>query len=159
MLWFRHVAKAAEELRGRIDTMARLGATPEQYGLRIQSHDILTVTAPNKMRHSKEFQISFAGEGKIQTVFFAEAEQNRRNAAKMTTFLDELGPPAEPGAGAVFRQDRSRRVWRKVSGEIVAALVGRLEYPEEARDIVGARLAMYIREQISAGELTTGLWP
>ena len=55
-LWFRHIARAAEELRERLDHMAMLGSTPEQYGLRIQSHDILLVTAPNKMRHAREFR-------------------------------------------------------------------------------------------------------
>ena len=50
--------------------MAMIGATPEQYGLRIQSHDILLVTAQNKMRHAPEFQVSFQGEVKIQTLFF-----------------------------------------------------------------------------------------
>ena len=70
-LWFRHIARAAEELRGRLDHMAMLGSTPEQYGLRIQSHEILLVTAPNKMHHAREFQVSYQGEGKIQTVFYA----------------------------------------------------------------------------------------
>ena len=77
-LWFRHVATAAEELRERLDHMAMIGATPEQYGLRIQSHDILLVTAPNKMRHSREFQVSFQGEAKIQTRFFDDEAPNRR---------------------------------------------------------------------------------
>jgi hypothetical protein len=58
-LWFRRVASAAEELRGGLDHMAMIGAVPEQFGLRIQSHDILLVTAPNKMRHAREFQVSF----------------------------------------------------------------------------------------------------
>jgi Z1 domain len=68
-IWFGHVANAAEELRSRLDHMAMIGSTPEQYGLRIQSHEILLITAPNKMRHAREFQVSFQGESKIQTVF------------------------------------------------------------------------------------------
>jgi hypothetical protein len=94
-LWFRHVANAAEELRGRLDHMAMIGATPEQYGLRIQSHEILLVTAPNKMRHSREFLVSFQGEGKIQTVFFREETPNRRNAETVAAFLAHLGPASE----------------------------------------------------------------
>ena len=78
------MATAAEELRERLDHMAMIGATPEQYGLRIQSHDILLVTAPNKMRHSREFQVSFQGEAKIQTVFFDDQSRNQRNAATIT---------------------------------------------------------------------------
>lgn len=67
--WFRHVATASEELRSRLDRMARLGARPKDYGLKVQSHSILLVTAQNKMRHASEHQVSFAGDGRIQTVF------------------------------------------------------------------------------------------
>ena len=156
MLWFRHVANATEELRGRLDTMARLGATPEQYGLRIQSHDILTVTAPNKMRHSREFQISFAGEGKIQTVFFEDAEPNRRNAGRIVAFLEAFGGPSagDLDPSLDHRGQSVTRVWSGVGGEAVAALVGGLAFPEEARDLVPARLAAYVREQARVGELT-----
>src|SRR5262249_29221863 len=87
-LWFRHVATAAEELRERINQMAMIGATPEVYGLRIQSHDILLVTAQIKMSHSQEFQVSFQGEAKIQTVFFSDEVRNKRNADSVTSFLD-----------------------------------------------------------------------
>src|SRR5262249_13701642 len=94
-LWFRHVANASEELRGRLDHMAMIGATPEQYGLRIQSHDILLVTAPNKMLHSRQFLVSFQGEGKIQTVFFREEIPNQRNAEAVAAFLARLGAASE----------------------------------------------------------------
>src|SRR5262249_19352005 len=95
-LWFRHVATAAEELRVRIDHMARVGATTEVYGMRIQSHDILLVTALNKMAHSQEFQVSFQGEVKIQIVFFDDETRNKRNADTVTSFLDKIGLPTEP---------------------------------------------------------------
>ena len=90
-MWFEHVANASEELRSRLDHMAMIGATPEQYGLRIQSHEILLVTAPNKMRHAREFQVSFQGEGKIQTVFFNDERRNRQNADRVCAFLSQLG--------------------------------------------------------------------
>lgn len=153
-LWFRHVATAAEELRERLDHMAMIGATPEQYGLRIQSHDILLVTAPNKMRHSREFQVSFQGEAKIQTVLFNDQSPNQRNAAAITNFLDRIGRPAEPASEAEFKSLGERRLWRGVAGAEVATLLGSLLFPEEARDVNAARLSAYIREQLGARELT-----
>jgi hypothetical protein len=153
-LWFRHVATAAEELRERLDDMHAHGGTPEQYGLRIQSHDILLVTAPNKMQHAREFQVSFQGEAKIQTVFYRDAESNRANASLVTGFLDRLGPPAEP-LGNNYRKTDKRRVWRNsVAGADVAALLGSLKFPDEARDVNAARLSGYVRAQLSVGELT-----
>ncbi|WP_050384042.1 Z1 domain-containing protein [Bradyrhizobium pachyrhizi] len=153
-LWFRHVATSAEELRERLDHMAMIGATPEQYGLRIQSHDILLVTAPNKMRHSREFQVSFQGEAKIQTVFFNDQATNQANANSITSFLDRLGPADEPPKQAALKSTDARRVWKGVAGAEVANLLASLLFPDEARDVNAGRLSSYIREQLGAGELT-----
>ncbi|WP_315718263.1 MULTISPECIES: Z1 domain-containing protein [unclassified Bradyrhizobium] len=153
-LWFRHVATAAEELRERLDHMAMIGATPEQYGLRIQSHEILLVTAQNKMRHSREFQVSFQGEAKIQTVLFNDQPRNQHNALAITGLLDRIGPPAEPADRAQFRSSEERRVWKGVAGAEIATLLGSLLFPDEARDVNAARLCAYVREQLGVGELT-----
>ena len=150
-LWFRHVAAAAEELRDRLDHMAMIGSTPEQYGLRIRSHDILLVTAQNKMRHAREFQVSFQGEAKIQTVFFQDKEINRTNATLVTSFLNRLGEPSASGDQTASE----RRIWTDVGGAEVAALLGSLRFPEEARDVNAMRLNGYVRAQLSAGELTS----
>jgi hypothetical protein len=151
-LWFRHVSSAAEELRERLDHMAMIGSTPETYGLRIQSHDILLVTAPNKMRHAKLYQVSFQGESKIQTVFFNDPTSNIRNADRITAFLDGLGQPKDFGAN--YKAAEERRIWINVDGKQVANVLGTLLFPEEARDVNASRLSSYIREQLSAEELT-----
>ena len=157
-LWFRHVANAAEELRGRLDHMAMIGATPEQYGLRIQSHEILLVTAPNKMRHAREFQVSFQGEGKIQTVFFLDERQNRQNAEQVCAFLSHLGPPetdpVRQRPGGKGQRWEHTQLWLNVPGGEVAGLLGGMLFPPEARDVNAERLASYIRAQIGAAELT-----
>lgn len=153
-IWFRHVSLAAEELRERLDHMAMIGSTPETYGLRIQSHDILLVTAPNKMRHAKLFQISFQGESKIQTVFLSEPAANVRNATTVTAFLDSIGKPNDFGGSGNYKSAPGRRIWKDVPGTLVANLLGNLIFPEEARDVNASRLSAYIREQLSGGELT-----
>jgi hypothetical protein len=153
-LWFRHVSSAAEELRERLDHMAMIGSTPETYGLRIKSHDILLVTAPNKMRHAKLFRISFQGESKIQTVFFSEPAPNIRNASTITTFLDSIGKPSDFDGGGNYKTAAGRRIWNEVAGKQVANLLGGILFPDEARDVNSSRLSAYIREQLSGGELT-----
>jgi hypothetical protein len=158
-IWFRHVASAAEELRRRLDHMAMIGATPEQYGLRIQSHEIMLVTAPNKMRHAREFQVSFQGEGKIQTVFFGDEGKNRQNADRIAAFLAHIGkasevsPSRERPAGKRHTWQNTQ-LWSNVPGAEIAGLLGGLLFPDEARDVNAERLASYIRAQITAGELT-----
>jgi hypothetical protein len=158
-IWFRHVASAAEELRSRLDHMAMVGATPEQYGLRIQSHEILLVTAPNKMRNAREFQVSFQGEGKIQTLFFADEAKNSHNAERIVSFLATVGKPTEVGPvrerpGGKQHRWEDAKLWSEVSGVEVASLLSGLMFPDEARDVNAERLASYIRAQIGAGELT-----
>lgn len=154
--WFRHVATAAEELRSRFDRMARLGARPKDYGLKVQSHSILLVTAQNKMRHASEHQVSFAGDGRIQTVFFQDKDINRANGRRVSDFLQGLGRLPPEG----FKVDRPNgatassqgRMWTAVPGTAVADLVGALRFPDDTFE--PHRLRDYIRAQLSIGELT-----
>lgn len=154
--WFRHVATAAEELRDRLDRMARLGARPKDYGLKVQSHSLLLVTAQNKMRHASEHQVSFAGDGKIQTVFFQDRDINRSNVRLVASFLTSLGPFPQAG----FSVDRPEgkkatgdgRLWSSVDGRAVAELLGALRFPDDTLD--PQRMKDYIRAQLAIGDLT-----
>lgn len=48
--WYEHIAESIESLRNEIRSMEAMGATPEQFGLKVRSHpDTLIVTARNKM--------------------------------------------------------------------------------------------------------------
>jgi hypothetical protein len=147
MLWFRHVATAAEELREQLDHMAALGEKPKTYGLKIQSHDHLLVTAANKMRHATQVQVSFAGEGKNQTVFQTDERVIRGNAAMVSSLLADAGEPDEAGAAG-------DAVWSGVDGALIASCLSKMTFPPESYDVNGVRLADYIRAQIQQRELT-----
>ena len=56
--------------------------------------------------------------------------------------------PAESGTNG-----KTTQLWSKVPGAEVAALLGGMLFPEEARDVNAERLASYIRTQVAAGEL------
>lgn len=145
--WFRHVATAAEELREQLDHMAALGATPKDYGLKIQSHDHLLVTASNKMRYAEEVQVTFAGEGKNQTVFSTAQGVIDHNAAAIASLLSEAGEPTDVGRSG-------DRTWRGVDGNLVAACLGDMIFPPESYNVNGLRLSQYIRAQLEHAELT-----
>jgi hypothetical protein len=52
--WYAHVAESVEMLRDELRHMESVGATPRQFGLKVQSHpDTLIVTARNKMGTGK----------------------------------------------------------------------------------------------------------
>jgi hypothetical protein len=145
-IWFRHVATAAEELREQLDHMAMLGATPKDYGLKIQSHDILLVTAQNKMRHSTLVQLSFAGEVKIQTVFDVRQQTIRSNAEVVDSFLSALGSSGQDDT-------LGSQIWSGVAGTAVAEMLASISTPPESFDVNGRRLADYIRRQLEHHEL------
>lgn len=160
-LHYRHVATAAEELREQLDHMQALGETPERYGLKIQSHPLLLVTARNKMRYTNEYEVSFAGQGKIQTVFDRDEAIIRSNAARTAEFLDRQSARSKPADGrAITLPDGSkaewngRLVWMGVPGVEVAAWLRGLSFVPESYDVSGARMAEYIDLQQVQGELT-----
>jgi hypothetical protein len=146
--WFRHVATASQELREELIHMRLMLQTPKDYGLRVESHSVMNVTAPNKQRHAVERPTGFAGEGKIQTVMYAERGLLERNAVATDTFLEALDAP-EPGmrrpGGAGIA---SGLVWRNVPGKRVAGFLRTLNFPSENREIEAHRLAGYVEEQL-----------
>jgi hypothetical protein len=129
-------------------------ATPKGYGLRVASHSIMTVTATNKQRYASDRPIAYAGEGKIQTTFFRDANTADANADITEGFIESLGPgntsPVRPGGGP----PASGELWRGVSGRAVADYLRGFAFPPESFEIDGRRLAAYIEDQIRLGELT-----
>jgi hypothetical protein len=154
--WFRHVATANRELRSEFVHMQLTGATPKQYGLRVEGHSILNVTAPDKQRHATPRQVSFAGEGKIQTVMFRDKGLVEANAVTTDAFIEGLGQgtdsPVRPGSGGKTARGE---LWRNVSGRSVADFLSSLSFPlPESQEVEGNKLAQYIRAQMGLDELT-----
>lgn len=158
-LHYRHVATAGEELREQLDQMQALGETPENYGLKIQSHSVLLVTARNKMRYTNEYEVSFAGQGKIQTVFDRNPTVIRANATHTADFLARQRGPTETGRKLILPDGseaawNGRLIWTGVKGGEVASWLRRLRFVPESYDVSGVRMAEYIEAQAAIGELS-----
>lgn len=158
-LHYRHVASAAEELREQLDHMQALGETPERYGLKIQSHSVLLVTARNKMRYTNEYEVTFAGQGKIQTVFDRDPTIIKANAAHTADFLARQGSAIATGRTITLPDGteaswNGRLIWDHVPGAEVASWLRRLRSAPESYDVSGVRMAEYIDAQADVGELT-----
>jgi len=156
--WFRHVATANRELRAQFIHMAQTGATPKEYGLRVEGHSILNVTAPNKQRYATRRQISYAGEGKIQTVMFRDRSVVEQNASLADGFIESLGagaqsprrPTDNPGEITLAKGE----LWTGVAGRSVADFLSNLAFPPESTELDGTRMSRYIANQIADDELT-----
>lgn len=158
--WFSHIADAAEELRQEFDTMSKVHATPENYGMRVQSHPVLMVTSPLKMRSARTLQISFSGSVLETIAFHRDRSVIERNQAAMERLLEAAGAPAE-GSGVISRtRGTSTQVWKgflwaDVSAEHVAEFFSAYLTHPAARKVNSAVLAEFVKAMADKGELTS----
>lgn len=154
--WFEHIADASEELREEFDLMAASGATPRDYGLKVQSHPVLMVTSSIKMRTARVLELSFSG-GLSETINFhrqgAILERNLETARRLVSSLgaSEIDPRR--------RRNDSEHVWKGhlwndvSAADVLGFLEGYRSHPE-ARKANGLLLAEFIRSLVLGGELT-----
>ena len=148
--WFGHIADASEELRQEFDLMAESGGTPRDYGLRVQSHPVLMVTSPLKMRTAHSMMLSFSGYILETVALYRDQGPLQRNLAATQAFLNALGPP-----------DKSNQLgergflWKAVSYELVMEFLSRYQTHPAARKVNGGLLAEFIGSMAEIGELTS----
>ena len=154
--WFGHITDASEELREEFEMMAASGATPREYGLKVQSHPVLMVTSRLKMRSAKNLMISFSGQLLETVSLFRDPSVLKKNAEAATRLIGSLGrPEVNPvrtrGEG---RQRWEGFLWEDVpAGEVVNFLIAYRTHPE-AHKVNSAILAEYVQSMASKGELT-----
>jgi hypothetical protein len=154
--WFDHITDAAEELREEFELMAASGATPRDYGLRVQSHPVLMVTSRLKMRTARNLMISFSGQLLETVSLYAQPSVLKHNLSVFHTLVTGLGQPEiDPlriHQGREFRW--SGYVWRSAtSQEVVAFLDGYRTHPD-ALKVNSSLLAEFIQGMSAKGELT-----
>lgn len=157
--WFGHIADAAEELRQEFDTMAAIKATPENYGMKVQSHPVLMVTSPIKMRSAKSLQLSFSGEVLETVAFHRDKATLEKNLAVAERLFDAAGSPTCSGVIARKRGDGRQEwkgyLWENVQAEhVVEFFSGYLTHPA-ARKVNSAVLADFVKAMAVGGELTS----
>ncbi|WP_460831341.1 Z1 domain-containing protein [Lysobacter humi (ex Lee et al. 2017)] len=146
--WLRHVATASADLRSQIVHMKLLLKTPKDYGLKIQAHSIMTVTAPSKQRYAKERRTSYSGEGKIQTVMFKDKAILDSNALALESMLQGLGEPIRNPKRPFGRGVAKGLLW-STDGQTIVRFLRNLQLPPEGIDLDSSRLAGYIEQQLS----------
>ncbi len=147
--WFRHLATINEDLRKQLAHMRVTAGTPKLYGLSISAHSIMNVTAANKRRHAVLRPVTYAGEGKIQTVQYRDGDSVIANAGAVNELLLEHGEPEIDPVRPGGRPPAAGLLWRNVRGNRVAALLESLAFPPESSDVDGKRMAAYIIDTVS----------
>jgi hypothetical protein len=155
--WFGHIADASEELRQEFDNMVAAGATPKQFGLRVASHSVLTVTSRAKMRNARAMKLSYKGD-LIQTIVFPnQLEVVARNLEATDRFIAGLGKPIDLNAQQYVPDGRKwhGHLWRAVSAlDVVSFLRDYKTHPASFR-VMSPLIADFIEAMKGAGELTS----
>jgi len=155
--WFGHIADASEELREEFDFMAKAKLTPELYGLKVMSHEILTVTSPLKMRNAKTLSLTYSGTRPQTILFHRDATVQKANLAATDSLVASLGTAFIDGP----RYSRNgnaeswpgARLWRDVdASKVLAFLAGYTTHPN-ATSAKAAVLADFISKMLDIGKL------
>lgn len=154
--WFEHIADAAEELREEFDLMVASGATPREYGLKVQSHPELMVTSKLKMRTARDLELSFSGQLLETVTFHRDPDILQKNLIAASRFLTTL---EKPQSDPRRLRNRSENVWEGshlwegvAAGSIIDFLLSYHSHPE-AHKVNSSLLAEFIRALNTKDEL------
>lgn len=156
--WFGHIADASEELREEFDFMAEAKLTPEQYGLKVMSHEVLTVTSPLKMRNAQTLSLSYSGTRPQTILFHRDAKLQQRNLDATDGLIASLRSPFEDAP----KYDRdgepdswpSARLWKEVDVSKVLAFLSSYVTHPNATSANAAVLSEFIAKMVDSGQLT-----
>jgi hypothetical protein len=154
--WFGHIADASEELREEFDLMAAAGATPREYGLKVQSHPVLMVTSRLKMRAARNLQLSFSGQLVETVALYRDPDVLAKNVDAAKDLLQGLPPPeVDPrrrrGEAA---QKWEGYLWNDVPASRVVSFLAAYKTHPDAYKVNSPLLAQFVESLVSAGELT-----
>lgn len=101
--WYAHIAESIEELRDELRSMEAVGATPEQFGLKVRSHpDTLIVTARNKMGSGEKLVVSIGLANKFAetAILKRDADSLRANRNAASALARALAAGGKPLSSA-----------------------------------------------------------
>lgn len=148
---FRGVAEANRELADEFIDMAKLGRTPEEYGLKVRDTVAgMVVTSRTKMRHAVKKRIGYSGQGPQTVVLFADRSGGDANRDVTDDFVAFLRTGSDPPP-----ETSGNFVWKDVDGgDVAVRFFGRYRSPLAAWRVQGDAIADYITNRIADGELT-----
>lgn len=154
--WFEHITDAAEELREEFELMAASGATPREYGLRVQSHSVLMVTSRLKMRTARNLMISFSGQLLETVSLYAQPAVLEQNLAALRALVSDRGSPERDPVR--IRQGRESRwsgyLWKGIPATDVIDFLTRYRTHPDALKVNSTLLAEFVQGMSARGELT-----
>ena len=154
--WFGHIADAAEELREEFDLMAAGGASPREYGLKVQSHPVLMVTSQLKMRTARNLMLSFSGQLLETVSLCSDSKYLKQNFDATSRLVANLGSPeidpVRHRAGS--RQQWKGFLWSDIPASDIVDFLNSYRTHPDAYKVISPLLAQFIQSMSASGELT-----
>ena len=145
--WFRHITLASEELRDEFNYLAESGQTPEQYALKVRQHDgVLQITAINKMRNTRQIEVSWAGKLRETYQLPMDRGLKQRNLVATQELINSLGTP---------ENQRGNYLWKNVSPEDICTYFSAFNVAKSLKKVNLELISNYIRNLVQQGELTS----
>ena len=156
--WFGHIADASEELREEFDFMAEANLTPEQYGLKVMSHEVLTITSPLKMRNSETLSLTYSGTRPQTILFHRDAKIQKQNLDATDALIASLGKPWDQPLKYARDGDvdswPNAHLWKNVDVSKVLRFLGAYTTHPNATSAKAALLSEFISKMVETGQLT-----
>ena len=155
--WFGHIADASEELREEFDFMADANLTPEQYGLKVESHEVLTITSPLKMRNSQKLSLTYSGTRPQTILFYKTVKVQAANLAATDKLIASLGIPTV--FGPEYLRDNTAdkwprsSLWKDVPASAILSFLTEYTTHSHATSAKSAVLAEFIEKMLAIGQL------
>ena len=146
---FFDLSTVEAEMRRDIADYELKGITPEQYGLKIRSHPDLNITAPLKMQHVVDAQVSF-GEERIQTVLFEHKNYDwlQKNIDAASNLINNLN-----SAGYECISHNGHSLFSNIPAHFVLSFFENYNFHPNNRTIQTSLLKGYIEDQNKYGLL------
>lgn len=156
--WFAHIADASEELREEFDFMAKAKLTPEQYGLKVMSHETLTVTSPLKMRNAQTLSLTYSGTRPQTILFHRDAKIQQKNLAAADALVASLGTSFQHGPKYSREGEAdswpNARLWKNVDVSHVLSFLDAYATHPNATSAKTGPLADFITKMVEIEKLT-----
>ncbi|MDQ0417087.1 hypothetical protein J2Z48_001259 [Croceifilum oryzae] len=154
--WFSHIAYATEELRGQLEYMASIGATPKQYALKINTHPDMLITNEMKMRTAEKYKTSYSGELVQTTVFEEHSSFFEKNFNATSQFIHRLTTRYETNPDTNRRVGKTKHYfWEKVDGYLLIDFLNEYQTASSVSRVNSEMLKEYISKRIVENELTS----
>jgi hypothetical protein len=159
--WFQHIADASLELREEFNLMIDSGGTPRDYGLKVQSHSVLLVTSPVKMRNGKKLLLSFSNSLNETVSFYHDKEILGKNFNSLKDLVNKLPKPsALPSRKDNTSENSNSNIerhyyWKNIHYTHVINFLEQYTTHKESYKVHNILLKNFIEKMVKKGELTS----